>query len=230
MSSDHHAVTRTYASTSSPEYFRPSSKTMVNPGHASSACDTCKARRIRCDASHPVCQKCVASHRVCLGYTSRINKTRARKGRKANDTATGSARTRVAHSHGALAVQQETEHIAVAEPRQGLQEPEIDEASGLDLYSRNPQIFSAFTDPGQRKESQDLFEYVVTVLSRGFSSLRTEAQDPSQRKELLASYGELTHRLRSALETSASSNLAGPIFLLSLYEVSLFIPRGASCG
>jgi hypothetical protein len=41
---------------------------MVNPGHPSRACLTCKARRIKCDESYPACSKCVKARRVCLAY------------------------------------------------------------------------------------------------------------------------------------------------------------------
>lgn len=43
---------------------------MVNTGQASKGCMTCRRRRIRCDATRPVCQRCVKSNRICLGYTA----------------------------------------------------------------------------------------------------------------------------------------------------------------
>jgi hypothetical protein len=41
---------------------------MVNPGHPSRACATCKYRRVRCDEAKPNCEKCTKSKRLCLGY------------------------------------------------------------------------------------------------------------------------------------------------------------------
>jgi hypothetical protein len=41
---------------------------MVNSGHASKGCKTCKIRRIKCDEARPVCRKCTTSKRICLGY------------------------------------------------------------------------------------------------------------------------------------------------------------------
>lgn len=41
---------------------------MVNPGHRSKACLTCKRRRIKCDERRPNCLKCEVSKRACLGY------------------------------------------------------------------------------------------------------------------------------------------------------------------
>lgn len=43
---------------------------MVNTGQASKGCTTCRRRRIRCDGTRPVCQRCVKSNRICLGYTA----------------------------------------------------------------------------------------------------------------------------------------------------------------
>lgn len=43
---------------------------MVNPGHPSESCATCRFRRIGCDATRPTCLKCATSKRVCLGYNS----------------------------------------------------------------------------------------------------------------------------------------------------------------
>ena len=44
---------------------------MVNPGHHSGACISCKARRIKCDEGRPSCSRCVQSKRVCLGYPAK---------------------------------------------------------------------------------------------------------------------------------------------------------------
>ncbi|KAK9321556.1 hypothetical protein V1517DRAFT_326206 [Lipomyces orientalis] len=49
---------------------------MVNPGHASNGCTTCKLRKIQCDLTHPLCRHCTKSGRVCLGYGERQTKGR----------------------------------------------------------------------------------------------------------------------------------------------------------
>ncbi|KAH7389287.1 hypothetical protein DE146DRAFT_663725 [Phaeosphaeria sp. MPI-PUGE-AT-0046c] len=43
---------------------------MVNPGHPSRGCATCKKRRIRCDERKPTCTHCARAKRPCLGYIS----------------------------------------------------------------------------------------------------------------------------------------------------------------
>ena len=43
---------------------------MVNPGHASRGCSSCKMRRIKCDETRPGCTNCARSKRICLGYGS----------------------------------------------------------------------------------------------------------------------------------------------------------------
>ncbi|KAL6814275.1 hypothetical protein J3E69DRAFT_347013 [Trichoderma sp. SZMC 28015] len=41
---------------------------MVNPGHPSTGCKSCRLRRILCDSTRPSCLRCLKSQRICLGY------------------------------------------------------------------------------------------------------------------------------------------------------------------
>lgn len=41
---------------------------MVNTGKPSRGCKTCRARRIKCDETKPVCLKCLKAKKECLGY------------------------------------------------------------------------------------------------------------------------------------------------------------------
>lgn len=43
---------------------------MVNTGHRSTGCATCKLRRIKCDEARPQCRKCTKGKRTCTGYRS----------------------------------------------------------------------------------------------------------------------------------------------------------------
>lgn len=45
--------------------------TMVNPGHASVGCITCKLRKVQCDLERPLCRRCTESGRMCLGFGDR---------------------------------------------------------------------------------------------------------------------------------------------------------------
>ncbi|KFA76565.1 hypothetical protein S40288_01591 [Stachybotrys chartarum IBT 40288] len=38
----------------------------------SSGCNTCKARKVRCDGIQPSCQRCTKSGRVCAGYSTQL--------------------------------------------------------------------------------------------------------------------------------------------------------------
>ena len=44
---------------------------MVYTGKPSKACETCRARRIKCDEGRPVCAQCIRTKRECAGYRDR---------------------------------------------------------------------------------------------------------------------------------------------------------------
>jgi hypothetical protein len=48
---------------------------MVNPGHRSKGCATCRLRRIKCDEARPHCRKCAAANRTCIGYREAVSET-----------------------------------------------------------------------------------------------------------------------------------------------------------
>lgn len=181
---------------------------MVNPGHASRGCGTCKYRRVQCDAGRPTCQHCAQSRRICLGYIDSRSQTdhypiSADQERCSEEYRLGhsSSDPQEARSH-------QTDHWRG-----------ISKAAGQYLACRNAFI-SALSQSATNDKSHTTLSSDCRMLAGMFNALRQQAQDVNTRKTLLADYGQVTQNLRRALETSVSMSIALPVFFLCLYEVS----------
>lgn len=195
---------------------------MVNPGHASKGCTTCKLRRIRCDYGRPFCLNCTKSKRVCLGYNIHANITHKKAGCK----------NAALMLHPSAATCQLTGLC----PLPGLSHSKEDDSatqSYIDKIchraaSENgritvPRVIRNQFHKEPRTEKERLGMVMLSMLgtlNSAFYSLRQSMQTMETRKDLLQRYGSATRQLREALTVwPFSSALLVPIFHFSLYEV-----------
>jgi hypothetical protein len=181
---------------------------MVNTGHASKGCTTCKLRRIRCDVTRPTCLKCAKSKRICLGYSGVKRQTNVPGVCEAvvhgndlvsvhhgllilnepwrNDFAPGGARTNLAFSLGTL---------KIASP-------------------------GSFLTAGYRYEKPEVS--VIPIINEGFSTLRLPSQTIAERRARLAKYGSAIRELRETIRCRPMSPTHfKPMLSFALYEVPL---------
>lgn len=195
---------------------------MVNPGHASNGCTTCKLRRIRCDYGRPVCLNCTKSRRVCLGYILPANISHKKPGCK----------------NGALMLHPSaaTCQLTGLCPLPSLSHSREDDRatpSYIDGCCHRatlkagrinvPRLLWSQPDKESRADREHLGTVVwpmLETLNNAFYSLRQPVQTMEARKGLLQRYGSATRQLREALTIwPFSSALLIPVFHFSLYEV-----------
>ncbi|KAI0174448.1 hypothetical protein BJ166DRAFT_512164 [Pestalotiopsis sp. NC0098] len=191
---------------------------MVNTGQASKGCTTCRRRRIRCDATRPVCQRCVKSSRICLGYTATQGQPRPpipQDVSNVTDIATDDSQTSVLSPGCSSDVYRTTEilnhsaapnNLMVARTRSDT--PDTPGTSG------QPE------DPPPSPELDKLAKSVFEVVNDGLSTLQRQIQTRQERQVLFARYGQATRQLRKALECHfLPETMFLPVLLFSLYEM-----------
>jgi hypothetical protein len=189
---------------------------MVNPGHASKCCTTCKLRKIQCDLTRPFCRHCTKSGRVCLGYGERQTK----RGRLLHGSTIA-----LANRPSSL-----TYFLSTSEDSEGLRQIEssIAAASCLEVLlmttsESNPDNSESGNSLYTAAAAQGLNNVAVSVMDtmrKCFHSLRQPLQYLAKRRALLAEYNSATRELRSTLIVSPYSSAVGSsVFLFSLYEV-----------
>lgn len=189
---------------------------MVNPGHASKCCTTCKLRKIRCDLTRPFCRQCMKSGRVCLGFGERPT-----KGRRVLH---GSTMT-VANGPTSL-----SSFSTTSDDRDGPRQIEtsVTAASFLEVllmttsqsdYDNSESRLSLCT-AATAQGSQKVAVSVMDIMRKCLHSLRQPVQDLEKRRGLLADYGAATREMRATLIVSPLSPALGiSVFLFSIYEV-----------
>ncbi|KAK0755659.1 hypothetical protein N5P37_011790 [Trichoderma harzianum] len=200
--------------------------TMVNPGHASKGCTTCKMRRIRCDYSRPFCLRCAKSKRVCLGYDTQ------------KEQATASHKRSPIYNNADLMIQPS----AIVGKLDGMSSLSSSDyyktntSAGLPHIDRFINIFTPlyggkvdfqptwqhfYHDLGTgRKDLARVVWRVLNTLNTGFYSLHQSMQTIAARKDLLERYGSAIRELREALTNWPTSlALVTPVFHFSLYEM-----------
>ncbi|UKZ68163.1 uncharacterized protein TrAtP1_009198 [Trichoderma atroviride] len=180
---------------------------MVNPGHASKGCTTCKLRRIRCDYGRPFCLQCTKSKRICLGYDFQAKISHNKPG----------------HQNAALMLHPlaATCQLTGLCPLPGLSLSKADDSAAQSCIVA-PLVWDKF-DRQSRVDREHLRMMVWSMLgtlSIAFYSLQQSVQTKEARKELLQRYGSATRQLREALTIwPCSSALLIPVFHFSLYEM-----------
>jgi hypothetical protein len=185
---------------------------MVNPGHPSNGCITCKKRRIKCDERRPTCEKCARSKITCLGYDSQEPlHPECRVDAQLVDSDVlqelVTLRTRGRYTRLAARISRKVtsatsrRHISCATP----------------LPSRQ---FLPFTGSVQRPISTTHADNSTeAVISKAFQSLLSPAHTIQTHRDLQKRYQRAIHGLASTLSSSPPENSCISAYLFALYEV-----------
>lgn len=183
---------------------------MVNPGHPSRGCATCKLKRIKCDETRPTCKKCASSKRICLGYN----------GKKPAELHCGNKPLRGQESR---LLYPKTECRDLTLPTEtGWTIPRrlcLGSASSIDslIVSPFPQLGLTQADNINRA-----IQCTIEAMGAGFQSLQEPAQTFSARKKLHQKYQFAIHSLRSMISSASGSPVSyAPAYMFALYEVSI---------
>jgi hypothetical protein len=173
---------------------------MVNPGHSSRGCLSCRFRRIKCDETRPQCINCASSKRTCLGYHYQNS----------------------ANSHGRITIRNES--YSNPSNRRNLQLcPRISSPD-----ARLSQVTN-LSMPQEQAHVHCTTQSVVTLIRMSFDSLSTTSCSLEDRRKLLQRYQDATRNLAlilSSVNDIAASELSS--FLFALYEVSFHDRTGHS--
>jgi hypothetical protein len=176
---------------------------MVNPGHPSKGCTTCKLRRIKCDETQPECLKCASSKRMCLGYD----------GQKSNDPYSDEKqlRARVRQS-GVRSLQTTCRDLA----------QHVD-AERTIIYQKRPPESGLIQrlQLTQMNGAGRAIQCAIEAMEAGLESLQEPSQTFEARRKLQNKYRSAIHNLRSMVSSNSSSKISFiPTYMFALYEVS----------
>ncbi|KAL6821574.1 hypothetical protein V8C40DRAFT_276074 [Trichoderma camerunense] len=204
---------------------------MVNPGHPSTGCKSCRLRRILCDSTRPSCLRCVKSHRICLGYDDlRQNEPRQ------TDTA------RRSYPRSGLSTSSCSRSLDIIQSSSTFTTTESDDRGSweladliclveymiagnlederLNLSSGNVLFLSNITT-GRRtsNESIGLFLSVLELTGTNFWLLHQPSPSPAVFSNGSPKYYRVTRRLRDAIASCiASPALVASVFLLAVND------------
>lgn len=172
---------------------------MVNPGHPSRGCWTCRTRKIKCDESNPICARCVKARRVCLSYSN-----------SRQSTYQPEAETHIlGYDHITIMTKKTNMAVAPIEKALFLTNDAFYFAK-LDLLEKLPTLWN----------SDQLVALTAEVTTLGFQSLNSPSQNTISRNSLLQKYGLAMHQLRKTLLSRPNGSILFiPILLFSLFEV-----------
>lgn len=173
---------------------------MVNPGHPSRGCWTCKTRRIKCDESYPTCSRCVKARRTCL----RCNNP------KQPTTRPEAQRQIPEYNHHKVTTN--NPHITYTAL--------VEMPSCFTNDTLHVGTLSSLERLPIQWNSDQLARFVAEVVKLGFQSLNSTLQSTQSRRSLHQKYGLATYHLRQTLHSQPNATiLFMPILLFSLYEV-----------
>lgn len=188
---------------------------MVNPGHPSKACSTCKIRKVKCDLVHPTCGNCVKSKRICLGYQND-------QGRKMTRRKAALGETKELCIKVTLPISRDYNVVKWIHSS-------ADAASFLEnyLFSPSQKVLPRNARPAvlnamlSTSDSMGIGDFTIQTIRQCFYSLHAEFQTLNTRRTLLTSYSSAMTGLTQIITTTANlPTLLCPIFLFALYEVS----------
>lgn len=175
---------------------------MVNPGHPSRGCATCKLRRIKCDQAQPRCQKCESSKRLCLGY-DRQNLAVSKR--------TAKVHTSGLQSEDALSA---AWTLRKPHPVQSIVVP------GPAIMSEDSKDPKTLSDSPKLEQYKSAVQYEMEPINSGFQSLQASSCTLSAHKNLQKRYQYAIHDLSSTLALSRDlSSSCHQAYLFTLYEV-----------
>ena len=186
---------------------------MVNTGHPSNGCGTCKIRRIKCDEIEPICMNCARSKRVCLGYKTQNvarQQPRAMSERASRHRSESGISLRCARTNGVNLGQKRLPSTS----NSGAQDAAIDQQLYLRVFLDVSQLVPARHFLNQATSS------TLNAAEAGFQSLQESSQSLEARKQLHEKYQLAMRKLRSSLFSPPYSiPTLLPIYLFALYEV-----------
>lgn len=195
---------------------------MVNPGHASKGCTTCKLRRIRCDYGRPFCLRCTKSKRICLGYNFQAKTSHRNIGCKnvALMIHPSATTCQLTGSRSLPSISQfKQDYSATQSYIDCFRYSVASDCGGINVSRLVWDNFD-IVPRADREHLGMMMWAMLETLSNAFYSLRQSIQTMEARKDLIQRYGSATRQLRKALTTwPCSSALLIPVFHFSLYEV-----------
>jgi hypothetical protein len=189
---------------------------MVNPGHASNGCQTCRFRRIKCDNGYPKCLKCAKSKRVCLGYGSQKPISLHTNNLDAKTETQQTRLTPVWRSRNIFSLNQAPTDV------QFVNEPvSISRGHAIPLGVCNLLNITSIDHA-----PCCAIWYAVEAVGAGFQALQEASQTVRSRRKLHAKYQSALHEFRTSLSSlSGSKTLYTAAYLFALYEVRIFTKR-----
>jgi hypothetical protein len=187
---------------------------MVNPGHPSKGCITCKKRRIKCDERRPTCEKCARSKRVCLGYVAE---------KWYDPECYGNAQSvdsEVLQELATLQTRGRHTKLAARISRNGTLSRSCRSIScAIPVPNRQ---FLPFTGSVQRPMSTTYaHSSTEAVISTAFQSLLSPVHTIQTHRNLQKRYQRAIHDLATTLSNSPPENSCISAYLFALYEVQL---------
>jgi hypothetical protein len=174
---------------------------MVNPGHSSRGCWTCRIKKVKCDEAYPICSKCVKAKRVCLGYTP------PKQSRPQSEV---QVRMRGDAFHTSITYRPHVEHSALKRFTSSMSTKGATNAGGVEFLGRMPMQWS----------TDQVATLTMEVITEGFQSLQSPSQSVQSRTAIHRKYGLALHQLRKALLLRENVQvLFVPVLLFSFYEV-----------
>lgn len=185
---------------------------MVNVGHASGACETCKIRHIKCDETQPYCLRCISAKRVCMGF--RVNFP-------------PSWRSNFEGQHQAQ--KRKAIKLLSAKPFTHLVGDRVNLHFAENFIMRLTEPYSSLgflhgLDRALVEHcSCGILYATLNVFATGFYMLSESAQTLAERRTLLNRYQMVIHATRQSLSSPRRSwALVVTTYLLALYEVRPF--------
>lgn len=177
---------------------------MVNPGHRSNGCATCKLRRVKCDEARPQCRRCTVGKRICTGY--RRDPGNISKSKEQINEIGG-----MSLPHWYL-LSSKHDAVLTADPMAGAIDDHPNEAfdssTGWNVH------IEINTDRPHVSHS------IISIVKTCFEGLTDSVHSLETRRLMLQNYQIATKLLRSALEVDAKDrSLEAPMRALALYEV-----------
>jgi hypothetical protein len=179
-------------------------KTMVNPGHPSNGCATCKLRRVKCDQAWPQCRRCTKGKRICTGYREDLgNLSKFKEQTKGRSLP---CCHRFASNTTSLLLTSRADTMTDAcdnHPKEAIYQSAGGHAD-VDLDTDRPYVGLS----------------IISIVQTCFEGLTNPALTLETRRLMLQNYQIAIKLLRSALAAHATDrSLAAPIRALALYEV-----------
>jgi hypothetical protein len=179
---------------------------MVNPGHSSKGCMTCRRRHIKCDEGRPRCEKCKASKRMCLGYEAQSAKTKMNGDQHGQPTEHEAAPARPAHGKYENMFMKSHKRVL---PGDSIICGAVDGAFAVDHHDQQSKPYS----PHHKDKASIISSFV---------SLRESSHTLEYHRALQTQYRTSIRNLRTQLSTSGGlpEDSYLPAYLFALYEVS----------